>query len=197
MVCCDDAAARSEGLEALSELVGAAYGDDGARVGEEVRATNVIPSLCAVAGDRAQESEAREQALYIIANLCSQSVDPHSALTKAAVLRSGGAEALLSCIRRDGADGSDDGSLLLLAAGCLQNVGISDEWAEHLVHLGAHRDIEALLACGDPAVVRYASGGERVRPSNPQQAAGASPNRPSTGGLLEARRRHFGSGRQR
>jgi len=96
--------------------------------------------------------EVVQTALLVIANLCSDSVDANSSITKAQLIRCGGARPLLACLY------SDDTYTITLACGALQNLCYDREWAEHVVAHGVQAQLESLLSHEDQSIVRYASG---------------------------------------
>lgn len=96
--------------------------------------------------------EIQQMALMIIGNLSSDAIDYNSKTTKAALLKCGGARAVLGCIL------SDDEGIVLGACGALQNLCFSRDWSELAVRHGIHRNLEALLGHADSLIVRYASG---------------------------------------
>ena len=73
---------REFAVVVLSELVAAAYGDDGAAVGAAVRAGAGVPVLSWLMTTD-PSPEIRLQALQVLGNLCSDAVDVRSAETKA------------------------------------------------------------------------------------------------------------------
>ena len=88
---------REEALASLAELVDAAFGEDGARLGMEVRAVGGLPILAWLLAD--PDVYAQQTSLMILGNLCSDSVDPHSKATKEALLPH--ARSVLSCVYTD------------------------------------------------------------------------------------------------
>ena len=91
-------------------------------------------------------------ALMILGNLCSDSVDSNSRATKALLLQSGGARALLSCVH------TEDPAVLLFACGALQNLCFEPDWSELAVAHDIHIRLQGLLCHEDAMIVRYASG---------------------------------------
>ena len=69
-----------DALDELSEMVGQAFGEDGARLGAAVRTGSGVFSLTRLLRD--EDADARLQALHVLANLCSDAVDPGSEATK-------------------------------------------------------------------------------------------------------------------
>ena len=132
----------------LSELVDGAFGDDGARLGHDVRACGGVGLLAWLLAD--PSPEVQMTSLIILGNLCSDSVDAHSRLTKRALLPS--ARSVISCVY------TEDPTILLAASGALQNLTSERDWAELAASHDAHLRLEQLLGHEDARVVRYASG---------------------------------------
>ena len=156
---------REFAVVVLSELVAAAYGDDGAAVGAAVRAGAGVPVLSWLMTTD-PSPEIRLQALQLIGNLCSDAVDVRSAETKALLLRAGAEHALVAALQRD-----LDDEMLVLACATLQNLCHEPEWARAILRHGAPRRLEAIVeeatarAAADDGgggaaahVLRYASG---------------------------------------
>ena len=137
---------RAAAVEVLGEVVGASFGDDGATVGRHVRESSAIEDLC----ELLLIPPTREPALLVLGNLVSDSVDPASAETKSALLRTEGAVlALVSCL-----DDAEDAEALSFAVGCLQNLSHDRDWSTQLVQHGVHTTLEALLEHPDDLIVR-------------------------------------------
>ncbi|KAL1498546.1 hypothetical protein AB1Y20_013867 [Prymnesium parvum] len=145
-----DEAERDEALSSLAELVSGAFGDDGAEIGRVVRAQGGPAILTWLLADPAPEVQ--QQALMVLGNLCSDSVDRESARTKAALLSCGGARSLLSCVF------TSDEQVLVFACGAIQNLCYERDWADLVVAHNVHRRLEELLSHHDPMVVRYSAG---------------------------------------
>ena len=96
-----DADDRLDGLLELAGMVDGAFGDDGAALGQAVREADGIRVLSWNAMDT--DVEIQQQALLVLGNLCSDGVDPFSALTKAELLRAGAAKALALAVASDDA----------------------------------------------------------------------------------------------
>ena len=144
----DDETERLDGAALLAEIVGSAFDADGAAIGESLRALGGVESLCALLEEPNEAMQ--EQALLILANLCSNSVDPNATLTKRELWRCGGGRLLTVCIF------SEDETVLMLTAGCLQNLCDVAEWCQYVVGMGVKERLEALLEHDDPMLVRYA-----------------------------------------
>jgi hypothetical protein len=145
-----DEVERDDALASLAELVDGAFGDDGRELGLAVRANGGVALLTWLLAD--PSAEVQQMSLMILGNLCSDSVDCDSRETKALLLQSGGARAILSCVH------TEDPAVLLFACGALQNLCFEREWAELAVSHNVHKRLEGLLGHEDGMVVRYASG---------------------------------------
>ena len=88
---------RLSALEQLSDMVGAAFDDDGAAIGAAVRETGGIAELAWLLTDGS--TAVQNEALVVLGNLCSNAVDPHSDTTKRDLLACGAANALVQCLR--------------------------------------------------------------------------------------------------
>ena len=144
---------RDEALSALGEMVDGAFGDDGAALGHALRVHGGVKLLAWLLGN--ENPEVQEMALMILGNLCSDAVDYNSATTKRALLEvDGGAEALVRCLR------AEDATVVLLAAGTLQNLCQDVAWCEVLVSYNAHDDLEDIILwpSADPTTAKYAAG---------------------------------------
>lgn len=141
---------RDDALATLAEMVDGAFGEDGARLGQEMRANGGVALLSWLLAD--PNPEVQQMSLMILGNLCSDSVDTSSTATKQALLRSGGARAILSCVH------TEDPAVLLFACGALQNLCYEADWSELAVSYDVHLRLESLLAHEDGMIVRYASG---------------------------------------
>ena len=145
-----DETERDDALASLAELVDGAFGVDGAELGLAVRANGGIALLSWLLAD--PSAEVQQMALMILGNLCSDSVDSNSRATKALLLQSGGARALLSCVH------TEDPAVLLFACGALQNLCFEPDWSELAVAHDIHIRLQGLLCHEDAMIVRYASG---------------------------------------
>jgi hypothetical protein len=145
-----DESERDEALATLAEMVDGAFGEDGAQLGEEMRANGGVALLSWLLAD--PNPEVQQMSLMILGNLCSDSVDSNSAATKHTLLRSGGARAILSCVH------TEDPAVLLFACGALQNLCYEADWSELAVSYDVHLRLESLLTHEDGMIVRYASG---------------------------------------
>jgi hypothetical protein len=141
---------RLDGLAELSDLVDSAYGDDGAALGEAVRAVGGLPLLGWLIVD--PSPLVQQEALLILGNLCSDACDPNSALTKKMLLDTGAHRAIIMSI------GSPDPTVLLYACGALQNLCHDDEWARLLISHKVQQRLESLVTHEDARVGHYAAG---------------------------------------
>ena len=117
---------RAEGLGILMEKVSVTYGAAGSSLGHLLRASGVPVPLTALLSD--VDLAMRNQALWIIGNLCSDSVDVDSALTKQALMAAGADKVLFRCL--------DEEATLELACAALQNLCHDPRWAHR--HASPH-----------------------------------------------------------
>ena len=128
---------RVGALELLAGVVDNTFGtEDGAELGSVVRAGGGVAALSRLLLDPAPEIQ--QQALFVLGNLCSDSVDRDSSRTKSELLDCGGARALVGCVY------SDDEGTLTLACGTLQNLVIDPAWAVAAHSYGVVPRLEAL-----------------------------------------------------
>ena len=144
--------ARCDGLGRLCEIVDAAFGEDGMAIGRAIRRDGVGLALLAhLATD--EDADVRLQALHLIANLCSDAVDPGSASTKIDLLAEpAGASAIAESLR------ADDTQVVLLACGALQNLCTNREWCRVATERALLRRLEELLGFPDAMMRRYSAG---------------------------------------
>ena len=109
---------RAEGLGILMETVSVSYGNAGRDIGHLLRASGVPVPLTALLSD--DDLAMRNQALWIIGNLCSDSVDVDSALTKKALMAAGADQVLFGCL--------DEEATVELACAALQNLCHDARW---------------------------------------------------------------------
>lgn len=165
---------RIDAVEQISAFVAEAYGAEGELLGMSLRESGTVKLLAKLVGD--PSDEVRAHALLALGNLCSDSVDPSSAVTKALLLELGTDRALMDCI------GSSDESVMLVACATLQNLCHDAAWAQSIIAAGMESRLEALVSHTDPRVVRYASGALKnltiasatVGSKGPQLSASAS-----------------------
>ena len=145
-----DQVEREDALASLAEVVDTAFGEDGMAVGEEVRRSGGVALLTWLIADPCHGVQ--QTSLMVLGNLCSDSVDADSYLTKRLLLHCGGWRAVFSCVH------TEDSAILLFAVGALQNLCFDRDWADLCVSHGVHRRLEVLLSHEDTLIVRYASG---------------------------------------
>ena len=139
----------------LSEMVSTAFDADGARLGQLMRENNGLTQLTFLMADPDQPVEVHQQALLLLGNLCSDSVDHASVLSKKALLKIGVERVIFRFLK------SSDEFILMFACGLVQNLCHDAEWSERaLVH---HVDtlLSQLLAHEDDNIVKYAAGALR------------------------------------
>ena len=144
---------REESLALLAEMVTESYGGTGEALGKLVRDNDGISQLAWLLMDPNQT--VRLQALHVLGNLGSNSVDRNSALTKAALLQSGAQRAIFAQL-----DSADEQTVVLTCA-TLQNLCHEPAWSEVAAQHGLVPKLEQLALRTDPMVVRYASGALR------------------------------------
>ena len=147
MLNAEERADQEDALGLLCELVGGAFGDDGAVVGEAMRQGGAPLTLSYLLAD--ESGNVRMQALYLMSNLASDAVDPNSAATKQALLQCGTEYRLIPCL-----DDVDE-TVLTYAAATMQNLCHDDVWSATLRrHDGVQSRLEALLDHESALVVR-------------------------------------------
>ena len=80
---------RDEAIALLAELVTSAFGEDGEVLGQAIRDGGGVPQLAWLLADPSASVSIQQQSLLVLGNLCSNSVDPNSALTKRLLLQVG------------------------------------------------------------------------------------------------------------
>ena len=118
-----------DALFTLSEMVTWSYGADGARLGEIMRTHSGLSQLTWILADPRQPLEVHQQTLLLLGNLCSDSVDAASMLSKRFLLMSGVERIIFNFLR------SEDEYTLMFACGCVQNLCHDTDWsARALAH---------------------------------------------------------------
>ena len=147
--------AKEENLDMLIDLVSQSFGEDGAALGDVVRRARGHVTLSWLLCD--PEASVRSRALFLLANLSSDTVDHLSILTKRQLLDCGCASRLLPCL----SDDEDD--VVAYACAALQNLASSDDWALVLqLHSGALSQIsQHAVEHSSPMVQSYAAGALR------------------------------------
>ena len=138
-----DPSARLLSVTGLAELVRVSYGAGAAALGLILRESGVIPSLAAILGDGA---EARQSALFVLANLCSSVVDPEAAKTKQQLWRAGGGARLAAALA------APDVESLTLAVALLQNACDQRDWCQFVVGMGLMPRLEGLDLFGNSGI---------------------------------------------
>ena len=150
-----DEVERDDALASLAEMIDGAFGEDGAALGEQMRANGGVALLSWLLAD--PSPDVQQMSLMILGNLCSDSVDSNSSMTKQSLLRCGGARAILSCVH------TEDPAVLLFACGALQNLCYERDWAELAVSYDVQLRLETLLTHEDAMIVRYATALQNTR----------------------------------
>ena len=177
-----DPSARLLSVTGLAELVRVSYGAGAAALGLILRESGAVPSLAAILGDGA---EARQSALFVLANMCSSSVDPEAAKTKQQLWRAGGGARLAAALA------APDVESLTLAVALLQNACDQRDWCQFVVGMGLMPRLEGLVDHADANVSRYAAGAIRnvlQLDALEAKAAPPSPDRLALGVQLHAQR---------
>ena len=97
---------------------------DGQKLGKQLRAEGGVKRLSQMLQDSSQEVVA--YALWVLANLCCDAVDPNSAKTKADLLECSGDVAVLHCLK------SNDPATLSPACGLCLNLSSNNLWCHAL-----------------------------------------------------------------
>ena len=142
---------RYDALDELGALISESFDEDAAQVGSAVREGR---GLCALTALIAGESkEVAVQAMEVLANLVSDTVDSAAWITKEALLQlPAGAASVLRCLS------DEDEVLCMLAAGAVQNLCSSRDWCRVVVDQKALGQLDHLLNSEDERVRRYAAG---------------------------------------
>lgn len=140
---------REEAVALLAELVTTAYGSDGEALGNAIRDGGGVAQMAWMLADPSPTIQ--QQALLVLGNLCSNSVDPNSALTKRALLQAGAERALLGCLH------AEEAHTLTFACAALQNLCHEPVWSELVMAHGKQQRLEELTLHDDPMVVRCAA----------------------------------------
>lgn len=136
----------------LSEMVSNSFDDDGARLGAIMREQNGLSQLTWLLADSTQPVDVHQQALLLLGNLCSDSVDRNSMLSKRYLLLSGVERVLFHFLK------ADDEFTLMFACGLVQNLCHDAEWSARAMAHGVDASLARLLAHEDDNVVKYAAG---------------------------------------
>jgi hypothetical protein len=144
---------RQEAIESaldLSEVISTIEGPDGEALGEFLRPTSCVESLARMLGEPSAES--KQAALQVLANLCSDAVDPFSSKTKRLLLDVGAAPDLMRCLSYQ------DSVILTCCCGLLQNLCVDQAWAMQVAETGGHRRLEQLRSSDEPLIAQYSAG---------------------------------------
>ena len=141
---------RDEVLALLCDLVSGAYGAEGDALGKTIREAGGLKPIASLLSET--DSSVQKHALYLLGNLCSDAVDPRSALSKQALLTCEAEAQLLQCLE------SADEEVVTYACAALQNLCHDPDWAYTMLELGAVAALEDLLANSNKLVTHYATG---------------------------------------
>ena len=141
---------RDDTLSLLCDLVGSAFGDEGDALGASIRNAGGLVTLSWLLAE--SDTGVQKQALFLLANLASDAVDPNSQLTKQVLQECGAAYRLLPCLD------SSDGEVLTYACAAVQNLCHDPEWADMLIELDVVPRLEELIGHSEQMVAHYAAG---------------------------------------
>ena len=144
-----------DALFTISDMVSYAYDQDGARIGEVMRTQGGLTQLTWILADREQPLEVHQQVLLLIGNLCSDSVDPNSMLSKRYLLDTGVEQVLFNFLDPIA---NDDVATLIFACGAVQNLCHDTEWSARALQHGVREQLSELLNHADDQVIKYAAG---------------------------------------
>ena len=143
----DDEDTCAEALEALSDMVGHAYGGDGLIIGEVMRQKGGLLALVDLLTSGAPDDMC-QQALLLLGNLCSDAVDAKSRLSKRALLQANAAAVIFLQLA------SQDEVTLTMACGAVQNLALDVAWAELAMKSAVDQLLGTLVAHPNELVVR-------------------------------------------
>ena len=129
---------RDEMLGVLCDLVSSCYDEDGDAVGQIIRESGGLLTLSWLLAE--PDANIVKQALFLIANLASDAVDPRAYLSKH-LLRQCGCEYRLL----PGLD-SEDPEVVAYTCGALQNLCNDPEWSQVLLDQGVVMRLEVRAA---------------------------------------------------
>ena len=142
---------RQEAVQVLVQWVCEAFGDEGVALGALVRDQGGVRLLLQMWGDA--NAGVQEMALLVLGNLCSDSVDAKSSLTKAELLKAPlAAKTLLACMK------SKEQGVMVMACAALQNLCHDVAWAHAVVAANYLPRLEELVRHTDKRVVQYVAG---------------------------------------
>ena len=134
----------------LCDLVSNSYGAAGEALGETMRQSGGLLTLSWLLAE--QEPELLNLTLFLTANLSSDAVDEHSALTKSLLLQCGTEFRLFPLLKHP------DDDVVTYALAAVQNLCHDGEWARVLIEHGSEPRLEELVEHANDVIVRYAAG---------------------------------------
>ena len=137
---------RADALMEFMQLLNSCSLSEGLELGHQVRIEGGVLRLCQLLLD--PSPDVVSLALWCLGNLCSDSVDPQSKVTKALLLECGAELAILRCLS------SEDVSTLVYAAGLCLNLSSSAEWCAVMLVEGAIVRFEQLVHHSEPQARR-------------------------------------------
>ena len=141
-----------DALLTLSEMVSTSFDLEGNRLGATMRAQGGLTQLILLLTDVTQPLDVQQQALLLLGNLCSDSVDSASAFSKRVLLHNGAERVIFSFLR------SEDAYILMFACGLIQNLCHDVGWSERAMAHNVNDQLLSLLVHEDANVVKYAAG---------------------------------------
>jgi len=135
-----DPAIQRRALAQLAESLGRATGDDGERLGHELRESKAVPKLLALL----QHNSAREDVIFVIANLASDSIDPEAGQTRQMLHAHGAIKKVLPSLYVD----TGTGRLRLYTLGAIQNLCTNRKHGKLLRRLGIEPRLRELVNRG-------------------------------------------------
>jgi hypothetical protein len=142
-----DASMREDAIDSLADLVADAYGSDGVLIGNAMRRHDGISEIVTLIADD-RRPRVRQQALAVLANLCSDAVDANSRLSKRELMCNRVAAPLIFSQLA-----AEDDETLMFACGAVQNLSDEPSWATYALQHGVDRLLQALLVHPNPTVV--------------------------------------------
>ena len=133
---------RADALMEFTQLLNSCTLSEGLELGHQIRIEGGVLRLCQLLLD--PSPDVVSLALWCLGNLCSDSVDPQSKVTKALLLECGAELAILRCLA------SQEVSTLVYAAGLCLNLSSSAEWCAVMLVEGAIVRFEQLVHHSEP-----------------------------------------------
>lgn len=124
---------RDEALGMLADLVSASFGENGRLLGEAMRETGGLITLSWMLSDA--DLQRLQIALFLLANLASDAVDPDSEKTKNMLLQCGTEYRLIPCMNHE------DIEVVTYTLAFVQNLCHDFEWTKVFLDRG----VEAML----------------------------------------------------